>query len=81
MSRFISGGLNDDRPSPETTQNDEAWLAAQRQIDATRLSHPFQPGTGQQDGGKSLYETLQANKGSPPPSCPSPSPVPSPPSS
>ncbi|KXL45863.1 hypothetical protein M433DRAFT_43048, partial [Acidomyces richmondensis BFW] len=61
-SRFISAGINDDEANRQTTHNDEAWLAAQRKIDATRLSRPSQPGAGLQEGGKSLYETLQANK-------------------
>jgi hypothetical protein len=55
-SRFVSGGTNE-----EPTERDEAWLAAQKEIDAKRLQEKL--AAGQQEGGKSLYETLQANKG------------------
>ena len=55
-SRFVSGGTNE-----EPTERDEAWLAAQKEIDAKRLQEKV--AAGQQEGGKSLYETLQANKG------------------
>lgn len=47
MSRFVSGGTD-----KEPLTRDDAWLAAQRQ-----------PKPGVQADGKSLYETLQANKG------------------
>ena len=52
-SGFVSGGTNE-----EPTERDEAWLAAQKEIDAKRLEQKLEP-----EGGKSLYETLQANKG------------------
>lgn len=55
-SRFVSGGTNE-----EPTERDEAWLTAQKQIDAKALEKKLKP--GEQEGGKSLYETLQANKG------------------
>ena len=57
-SRFVSGGTNE-----EPTERDEAWLKAQQEIEARRkaTSKP-----GEQDSGKSLYETLQANKGDSP---------------
>jgi hypothetical protein len=55
-SRFVSGGTNE-----EPTERDEAWLAAQKEIDAKRLQEKL--AAGEQEGGKSLYETLQANKG------------------
>ena len=55
-SRFVSGGTNE-----EPTERDEAWLAAQKELDAKRLQEKL--AAGQQEGGKSLYETLQANKG------------------
>ena len=54
-SRFVSGGTNE-----EPTERDEAWLVAQKEIDAKRLQEKVT--AGQQEG-KSLYETLQANKG------------------
>ena len=53
---FVSGGTNE-----EPTERDEAWLAAQKEIDAKRLQEKVS--ADQQEGGKSLYETLQANKG------------------
>ena len=55
MSRFVSGGTNE-----EPTERDEAWLQAQKEIEAKHLAKIE---AGKQDGGKSLYETLQANKG------------------
>lgn len=56
MSRFVSAGGAD-----EPSGRDEAWLEAERKIEATRTQK--KPDVGQQDDGKSLYETLQANKG------------------
>jgi hypothetical protein len=55
MSRFVSAGSTDD-PS----EHDEAWLKAHEAIEATGKKKTE---IGQQEGGKSLYETLQANKG------------------
>lgn len=55
MSRFVSGGTVD-----EPTERDEAWLQAQKEIEAKHLAKIE---AGKQDGGKSLFETLQANKG------------------
>lgn len=55
MSRFVSGGSNE-----EPTERDEAWLKAQKDIEAKGQQKVE---IGKQDGGKSLYETLQANKG------------------
>ncbi|KAK4547349.1 hypothetical protein LTR36_001005 [Oleoguttula mirabilis] len=54
MSRFVSAGGAD-----EPTAQDEAWLEAQRKIEATRQKKPE---VGQQEDGKSLFDTLQANK-------------------
>ena len=48
------------------SQQDSAWAEAQRKIDATRQHSSLmgsKPRLGEQEGGKSLYETLQANKG------------------
>jgi len=56
MSRFVSAGSD----GQETSERDEAWLKAQQQIEATKQKKAI---AGQQEGGKSLYETLQANKG------------------
>ena len=54
MSRFVSGGT-DEQP----TQRDEAWLKAQ-ELDAAAIAKQEAARAG---SGKSLYETLQANKG------------------
>lgn len=55
MSRFVSAGTDE-----EPTERDEAWLKAQQEIEAKRQAKIE---IGKQEGGKSLYETLQANKG------------------
>ncbi|KAM3415369.1 hypothetical protein BST61_g8896 [Cercospora zeina] len=55
MSRFVAAGT-DGQP----TEEDERWRAAQQAIEATRSQPKIEP--GQQEGGKTLYETLQANK-------------------
>jgi len=55
MSRFVSGGTDE-----EPTQRDEAWLKAQQQLDAAAIAKQEASRAG---SGKSLYETLQANKG------------------
>ena len=54
-SRFVSGGTDE-----EPTERDEAWLKAQQDIEAKKLQKVE---AGKQEDGKSLYETLQANKG------------------
>ncbi|KAM0713523.1 hypothetical protein Q7P37_010485 [Cladosporium fusiforme] len=54
MSRFVSGGT-DEQP----LERDEAWLKAQKELDAAAVARQE---AGKQDGGKSLFETLQANK-------------------
>jgi hypothetical protein len=55
MSRFVSGGTD-----AEPTQRDEAWLKAQKELDAAAIAKQEAARAG---SGKSLYETLQANKG------------------
>ena len=55
MSRFVSGGT-DEHPTPR----DEAWLKAQQELDAAAIAKQEAARAG---SGKSLYETLQANKG------------------
>lgn len=55
MSRFVSGGTVD-----KPTERDNEWLKAQEQIEAARRKKEDE---GRQEGGKSLYEVLQANKG------------------
>ncbi|KAK8193231.1 N-terminal domain of NEFA-interacting nuclear protein NIP30-domain-containing protein [Phyllosticta capitalensis] len=53
-SGFVSGGTNE-----EPIERDEEWLKAQQEIEATRQRKEAEK---HQDGGKSLYEVLQANK-------------------
>ncbi len=54
-SGFVSGGTTD-----TPVEHDEEWLKAQQEIEANRRK---KEGEGKQDGGKSLYEILQNNKG------------------
>ena len=54
-SGFVSGGT-DEKP----TERDEEWLKAQQEIEANRRRKEED---GFQQGGKSLYEVLQNNKG------------------
>ena len=54
-SGFVSGGTID---SPE--KRDAEWLQAQRDLETTRREKEE---AATQEGGKSLYEVLQANKG------------------
>ena len=55
MSKFVSAGTNE-----EPIERDEAWLKAQQDIEAKRQRDAE---LQRQDGGKSLFEVLQANKG------------------
>jgi len=55
MSRFVSGGDVD-----QPIERDDAWLKAEQELEAKRKQKAEE---GRQDGGKSLFETLQANKG------------------
>ena len=60
--RFVSGGTAEEPP-----ERDEEWLAAQKELDSKaqqRRQAESNQGSGLQEGGKTLYETLQANKGS-----------------
>ncbi|TKX19945.1 hypothetical protein C1H76_7829 [Elsinoe australis] len=54
MSRFVSGGTVD-----APTERSDEWLKAQQAIEAKKVEKAAQ---GRQEEGKSLYETLQANK-------------------
>lgn len=54
-SGFVSGGTTD-KPIPR----DDEWLKAQQEIEENRRRKEEE---GKQDGGKSLYEVLQNNKG------------------
>ncbi len=55
MSRFISAGTDE-----EPTERDEAWLKAQQDMEAKRVASSE---VGKANEGKSLFDTLQANKG------------------
>lgn len=54
-SGFISGGTTD-----APLERSDEWLAAQKEIEANALRRAEQ---ARQSDGKSLYETLEANKG------------------
>ncbi|KIW06916.1 uncharacterized protein PV09_02585 [Verruconis gallopava] len=57
-SRFVSAGTVD-RPSDK----EDAWKKAQEAVEATkRQKEDAVAGSGLQEGGKTLYEVLQANK-------------------
>ena len=56
MSRFISAGTDEEVP----TERDEAWRKAQQELEAKKVQKAE---ADKQDGSKSLYETLQNNKG------------------
>ena len=54
-SGFVSGGTTD-----KPTERDDEWLKAQQEIEANRRRKEEE---SRQQGGKSLYEVLQNNKG------------------
>lgn len=54
-SGFVSGGTTD-----TPAERDDEWLRAQQEIEANRRRKEEE---GKQDGGRSLYEILQNNKG------------------
>ncbi len=55
-SRFVSAGLVDDSDQNTTDE----WEKTQKDIEETRRRKEEE---GRQEGGKSLYEVLQLNKG------------------
>jgi hypothetical protein len=57
MSRFVSAGTDADTRPPA----DDGWLKAQQEVESSKK--PKAAEEGKQEGGKSLYEVLQANKG------------------
>ncbi|KAI7353085.1 hypothetical protein KC354_g11711 [Hortaea werneckii] len=60
-----SANNNNNNNYTTNSQQDSVWAEAQRKIDATRQHSSLmgsKPRLGEQEGGKSLYETLQANK-------------------
>jgi hypothetical protein len=58
MSRFVAAGSDPGAPDKPV---DDAWLQAQKLVESTK--QPKKPVEQTQEGGKSLYEVLQANKG------------------
>ena len=54
-SGFVSGGTSD-----QPIKRNEEWLKVQQDVEAKRRQKLDE---GKQDGGKSLYEVLQQNKG------------------
>ena len=54
-SGFVSGGTTDN-----PTERDDEWLKAQQEIEANRRRKEEE---SRQEGGKTLYEVLQSNKG------------------
>jgi hypothetical protein len=54
-SGFVSGGTID-----EPIERDDEWRAAQAEIEEKRRQREDY---GRQEGGKSLFEVLEANKG------------------
>jgi hypothetical protein len=54
-SGFVSAGTID-----KPTERDDAWRVAQEELEENRRR---KEAAEQQNGGKSLYEVLQANKG------------------
>lgn len=54
-SGFVSGGT-----AEEPIPRDDEWLKAQQELEADRHAKTE---AGKQEGGKSLYEVLQQNKG------------------
>jgi hypothetical protein len=54
-SGFVSGGTTD-----KPVERDNEWLKAQEEIEAIRRRNEE---SRRQQGGKTLYEVLQANKG------------------
>ena len=54
-SGFVSGGTSD-----QPIERDDEWLKAHQELEATRRRKEEE---SRQEGGKTLYEILQANKG------------------
>ena len=54
-SGFVSGGTTD-----QPIERDDEWLKAQEEIEVTRRRKEEE---SRQEGGKTLYEVLQQNKG------------------
>ena len=54
-SGFVSGGTSD-----QPIERDDEWLKVQQELEATRRRKEEE---SRQEGGKTLYDVLQANKG------------------
>lgn len=54
-SGFVSGGTSD-----QPIERDDEWLQAQKDMEATRRRKEEE---SRQEGGKTLYDVLQQNKG------------------
>ncbi|KIW13401.1 hypothetical protein PV08_08589 [Exophiala spinifera] len=59
MSRFVPAGT--DPGSGSNEKEDDAWTKARQQIEALKKPKPVDE--GKQEGGESLYDVLQRNKG------------------
>lgn len=59
MSRFVSEGGKEDNAA----ESNDAWTRAKQEVEALKRPKASAQGSGLQEGGLSLYETLQANKG------------------
>lgn len=63
-SRFVSAGGDEVKPPEGLSQaSDDAWSKARKQVEESKKSKDEGPALGTQEGGKSLYEHLQAQKG------------------
>lgn len=61
-SNFVSAGGEESKPREGlSAYNEDAWTKARQKIEELKKPKSDAPGT--QEGGKSLYEHLQAQKG------------------
>jgi len=63
-SRFVSaGGAEVNAPEGLSSTGDDAWAKAREQVERAKQPAKHEPAPGTQEGGKSLYEHLQDQKG------------------
>ena len=63
-SRFVSaGGAEVKAPEGLSSATDDAWAKAKEQVEKAKQPARNEPAPGTQEGGKSLYEHLQDQKG------------------
>lgn len=63
-SRFVSaGGAEVKAPEGLSSTTDDAWAKAREQVEKAKQPAKNEPAPGTQEGGKSLYEHLQDQKG------------------